>query len=56
VHAEPTAIERGRHLLVLLPVKDWPAKPVVDKMPNPPPKNKSASQPTKPVKPEGGTP
>lgn len=27
VHAEPVAIERGRHLLVLLPVKDWPAAP-----------------------------
>lgn len=27
VHAEPMAIERGRHLLVLLPVKDWPAAP-----------------------------
>ncbi|MEY3216729.1 MAG: Cell shape-determining protein MreC [Pseudomonadota bacterium] len=31
VHAEPTASERGRHLLVLLPFKDWPAKPVADK-------------------------
>lgn len=27
VHAEPMAIERGRHLLVLLPVKDWPEPP-----------------------------
>jgi rod shape-determining protein MreC len=27
VHAEPMATERGRHLLVLLPVKDWPAPP-----------------------------
>lgn len=27
VHAEPMATERGRHLLVLLPVKDWPAAP-----------------------------
>ena len=27
VHAEPMAIERGRHLLVLPPVKDWPAQP-----------------------------
>jgi rod shape-determining protein MreC len=24
VHAEPMAAERGRHLLVLLPVQDWP--------------------------------
>lgn len=38
VHAEPMAVERGRHLLVLLPVKDWPepprpesAKPVLSK-------------------------
>lgn len=27
VHAEPMAVERGRHLLVLLPVKDWPEPP-----------------------------
>jgi rod shape-determining protein MreC len=27
VHAEPMASERGRHLLVLLPVKDWPELP-----------------------------
>ena len=27
VHAEPMATERGRHLLVLLPVKDWPPAP-----------------------------
>ncbi|PUE43079.1 rod shape-determining protein MreC [Limnohabitans sp. Bal53] len=27
VHAEPMATERGRHLLVLLPFKDWPAPP-----------------------------
>jgi rod shape-determining protein MreC len=27
VHAEPMATERGRHLLVLLPFKDWPAAP-----------------------------
>lgn len=29
VHAEPMATERGRHLLVLLPFKDWPAPPPV---------------------------
>jgi rod shape-determining protein MreC len=28
VHATPTAKPRGRHLLVLMPVKDWPALPV----------------------------
>jgi rod shape-determining protein MreC len=27
VHAEPMATERGRHLLVLLPIKDWPQSP-----------------------------
>jgi rod shape-determining protein MreC len=27
VHAEPMATERGRHLLVLLPFKDWPEPP-----------------------------
>jgi rod shape-determining protein MreC len=56
VHAEPTSIERGRHLLVLLPVKDWPAKPVADKTPSPPTKNKTASKPTPAAKTEGGTP
>ena len=27
VHAQPMAQERGRHLLVLMPVKDWPKWP-----------------------------
>jgi rod shape-determining protein MreC len=27
VHAEPMATERGRHLLILQPVKDWPEAP-----------------------------
>jgi len=27
VHAEPMATERGRHLLILQPVKDWPEEP-----------------------------
>ena len=27
VHAEPMATDRGRHLLVLLPFKDWPEPP-----------------------------
>lgn len=30
VHAEPMATERGRHLLVLLPFKDWPEPPKPD--------------------------
>ena len=29
VHATPAAKPRGRHLLVLMPTKDWPAAPVV---------------------------
>jgi len=28
VHAKPMAVSRGRHLLVLTPVKDWPTLPV----------------------------
>lgn len=28
VHAKPMSVARGRHLLVLTPVKDWPALPV----------------------------
>jgi len=28
VHAKPMAVARGRHLLVLTPVKDWPPLPV----------------------------
>jgi rod shape-determining protein MreC len=56
VHAEPTAIERGRHLLVLLPVKDWPAKPVADKTPTPPSKSKAASKPPQNANTAGGTP
>ena len=28
VHASPSAKPRGRHLLVLMPTKDWPAAPV----------------------------
>lgn len=27
IHAVPTAMQRGRHMLVLPPVSDWPAKP-----------------------------
>ena len=33
VHAEPMASERGRHLLVLLPVKDWPEPPKPEEAP-----------------------
>jgi len=41
VHAEPMATERGRHLLVLLPVKDWPEPPKPE--PNKAPKAKAAA-------------
>jgi rod shape-determining protein MreC len=33
VHAKPMAVARGRHLLVLTPVKDWPALPTPVEMP-----------------------
>lgn len=57
VHAEPTAIERGRHLLVLLPVKDWPARPVAEPARNtPPPKSKTVPTPAQGTPPSGGRP
>lgn len=34
VHAQPMAIERGRHLLVLLPVQDWPVPELKQADPN----------------------
>jgi rod shape-determining protein MreC len=33
VHAKPMAVARGRHLLVLTPVKDWPALPAPTEAP-----------------------
>jgi rod shape-determining protein MreC len=56
VHAEPTAVDRGRHLLVLLPVKDWPARPVADQAQTTPAKNKSANPSPQGAKATGGTP
>lgn len=56
VLAEPTAIERGRHLLVLLPFKDWPARPVAESTPNTPPKNKAATQAPPGANSAGGKP
>jgi len=50
VLAEPTAIERGRHLLVLMPFKDWPARPVAEPVQNTPTKNKASAK-----APQGGT-
>lgn len=38
VHAQPMAQERGRHLLVLMPVKDWPKWPA---SPAEPPRGKA---------------
>jgi len=42
VYATPTAKPRGRHLLVLMPVKDWPALPVAP----PEPKRKGKGRTT----------
>jgi rod shape-determining protein MreC len=56
VLAEPTAIERGRHLLVLLPFKDWPARPVAESTPNTPPKNKAAAKAPPGANSAGGKP
>jgi rod shape-determining protein MreC len=56
VLAEPTAIERGRHLLVLLPFKDWPARPVADPTPNTQPKNKAAAKAPQGTSTAGGKP
>jgi rod shape-determining protein MreC len=46
VHAEPMPTERGRHLLVLQPVKDWPEPPKPE--PTKAPKVKAAA-PTMPA-------
>jgi len=56
VHAEPTAIKRGRHLLVLLPVKDWPARPVAEQTQTTQPKNKSTQPSPQGLNVTGGTP
>lgn len=57
VLAEPTAIERGRHLLVLLPFKDWPARPVAEPAPSPQSKGKNAAKAAQSTpKPGGSTP
>ena len=56
VHAEPTAIKRGRHLLVLLPVKDWPARPVAEQTQTTQPKKKSTQPSPQGLNVTGGTP
>ena len=43
VQAVPTAKPRGRHLLVLMPVKDWPAAPVSPPEPKRPGKGRPAA-------------
>lgn len=44
VHATPAAKARGRHLLVLMPVKDWPPAPAA----HPEPKRSGKGRPTAP--------
>lgn len=56
VLAEPTAIERGRHLLVLMPFKDWPARPVAAPVQNTPSKNKAPAKAPPSGTTAGGTP
>ena len=41
VHATPAAKPRGRHLLVLMPAKDWPAAPVATPEPKRPGKGRA---------------
>jgi rod shape-determining protein MreC len=43
VHATPSAKPKGRHLLVLMPVKDWPALPVSTPEPKRSGKGRTAS-------------
>lgn len=56
VHAAPMAQARGRHMLVLPPVSDWPERPA---KPEPAPrarKAKGTATPAKTAASEGGTP
>lgn len=46
VHAKPMSVARGRHLLVLAPVKDWPTLPVAVETPKSTGKHKAAPQAT----------
>jgi rod shape-determining protein MreC len=58
VHAKPMAVVRGRHLLVLSPVKDWPALPPPAEVSKTPGKHNkvSASGSTSPSSVSGGKP
>jgi rod shape-determining protein MreC len=51
VHAEPMATERGRHLLVLLPFKDWPEPPVPEVGKGAKPKGAAPAMPAAGAKP-----
>lgn len=51
VHAEPMATERGRHLLVLLPFKDWPEPPKPEASKTTKAKGASSAMPAAGVKP-----
>ena len=54
VHAKPMAVARGRHLLVLTPVKDWPALPAPVEAPKVAGKHKAAANRAAPT--PGGKP
>lgn len=51
VHAEPMASERGRHLLVLLPFKDWPPPPAPEVGKGAKPKGAAPAMPAAGAKP-----
>ena len=51
VHAEPMATERGRHLLVLLPFKDWPEPPAPEVGKGAKPKGAAPAMPAAGAKP-----
>jgi rod shape-determining protein MreC len=55
VHARPMANHRGRHMLVLTPVSDWPERPAKEQTPRNR-DNKGAARPAKATAPAGGTP
>lgn len=56
VHATPMAQARGRHMLVLPPISDWPERPVKTEPASRKTKGKSAAAPAKAAASEGGTP
>jgi rod shape-determining protein MreC len=57
VHATPMAQARGRHMLVLPPVSDWPERPAkTEPAPRTRKDAKAAATPAKATAPEGGQP